>query len=434
MSEEGAELFTINRRKKEKVGEMLYRGWGIAIFCAVVIALAAVNPVAVKAADCPDRNSPASQLAGNNEFAFDLYKKIGSEETNTGKNIFFSPYSISTALGMTYAGARGETERQMAAVLHFSPDQAAVHGAFRDLATSVDGTGKSYQLSVGNALWGQQNYPFDSDFLSLISKYYAGGFNTVDFVRETEASRVKINRWVADKTADKIQNLLQQGDISNLTRLVLTNAIYFKSNWATPFEKTMTRPALFKVDAATTREVQMMARTGPLPYVENEQLQAVELPYAGNDLSMLVLLPKTDISVLEQQLSLQQLDELQAQLKPTPVSLYLPRFKFDARYALQDKKYLPAMGMVDAFDERLADFSGLTGNKELFISGVFHKAFIDVNESGTEAAAATAVVVGLKSMPPPSTIFRADHPFVFLIRHQSTGSILFLGRVANPAQ
>jgi len=189
---------------------MSYRVWGIAIFCVIVIAWAA-NPVGTKAADCPDRNLPAGQVAGNNEFALDLYKKVGSEETNTGRNIFFSPYSISTALGMTYAGARGETERQMAAVFHFSPDQAAVHGAFRDLATSVDGTGKSYQLNVGNALWGQQNYPFDSAFLSLISKYYAGGFNTVDFVGETEAGRVKINRWVADKTADKIQNLCSRG-------------------------------------------------------------------------------------------------------------------------------------------------------------------------------------------------------------------------------
>ena len=405
------------------------------VFGALAILLIAVNLHTVQAAaDCPDRKAVATQVAGNNDFALDLYKKISSDETNTGKNIFFSPYSISTALGMTYAGARSETERQMAAVLHFGPDQATLHSAFHDLSASVDGTGKEYQLNVGNALWGQQNYPFDKAFLSLISKYYAGGFNTVDFVQDTEPSRLKINQWVSDKTADKIKDLLQQGDISSLTRLVLTNAIYFKGDWATQFDKKMTRPASFNLGAAATSEVQMMMRTGQLPYAETDLFQAVELPYAGDDLYMLILLPKADISVLEQQLSRQQLEELPAQMKPTQLSLYLPRFKFDARYALQEKKYLPAMGMVDAFDERLADFSGLTGNKELFISGVFHKAYIDVTESGTEAAAATAVVMGLKSMPPPATVFRADLPFLFLIRHKPTGSILFIGRVSNPSQ
>lgn len=392
------------------------------------------SPIVQAAADCPEQRSKDSTVEGNGDFAFELYKKIGSNEANAGKNIFFSPYSISTALGMTYAGARGETEKQMSAVLHFGTDQDALHRAFHELSGSLDGAGKTYQLSIGNALWGQKNYPFDKGFLALIDKYYFGGFNTVDFIQETELSRQRINQWVADKTADKIKDLLQQGDVSGATRLVLTNAIYFKGDWATQFDKKMTRLAPFTLKPADTIDVQMMAQSGRFSYGETELLQAVEVPYAGDDLSMLVLLPRGDIGVMEEQLSQQKLEDLWVKMTPTQLNIYLPRFKFDARYGLHDKKFLPAMGMVDAFDERLADFSGLTGKKELFISGVFHKAFIDVNESGTEAAAATAVVVGLKSMPMPPTLFRADHPFVFVILHKPTRSILFMGRVANPAK
>ena len=413
---------------------MLHRWGRIGILGALVLLLVVSGPSLGESADCPDPDVIRARVADNNEFAFSLYQKIAGAEPNLGKNVFFSPYSISTALGMTYAGARDETAQQMAAALRFDTEQESLHQSFRDLAARLDGTGKPYQLKIANALWGQQNYPFEAKFLSLIGKYYAGGIQTLDFAQAPEPSRVTINQWVERQTADKIRNLLQQGDITSLTRLVLTNAIYFKGEWETPFEKNQTHPAPFKVNPGNTVEVPMMMRTGQVPYAATDTLQAVELPYAGKDLAMVLLLPKDDLGSLEQSLSRQQVGILLTQMQPTRLSLFLPRLKFDARYALQNKDYLPALGMIDAFDSQLADFSGLTGHKGLYISGIFHKAFIDVNESGTEAAAATAVVVGLKSMPPPATVFRADHPFLFLIHHKPTGSILFLGRVANPAQ
>ena len=413
---------------------MWHRWSRFGILGALILLLVVSGPSLGESADCPEPDRIRARVADNNEFAFSLYQKIAGAEPNLGKNVFFSPYSISTALGMTYAGARGETAQQMAAALRFDAEQESLHQSFRDLASRLDGTGKPYQLKIANALWGQRNYPFEAKFLSLIGEFYAGGFQTLDFSQAPEPSRVAINHWVERQTADKIRNLLQQGEITSMTRLVLTNAIYFKGEWETPFEKNQTHPAPFKVSPGNSVEVPMMVRTGQLPYTETDTLQAVELPYDGKDLAMVLLLPKDDLGSLEQNLSRQQVGILLAQLQPTRLSLFLPRFKFDARYALQNKDYLPALGMVAAFDSQKADFSGLTGHKGLYISGVFHKAFIDVNESGTEAAAVTAVVVGLKSMPPPATVFRADHPFLFLIHHKPTGSILFMGRIANPAQ
>jgi len=402
---------------------------------AFLLPMLAGSPVALMApSDCAEQSSVSGIAAGNSRFAFDLYKKIASDEANTSQNIFFSPYSISTALGMTYAGARGDTEKQMASVLNFSMDRDYQHRSFQTLAALVDGAGKKYQLSVGNALWGQISYPFDKEFLALIAQYYKGGFNLVDFASETEQSRQRINQWVEDKTADKIKELLQPGDISALTRLVLTNAIYFKGDWETKFDLKRTHSAPFMVFEGNTRDVQTMSQSGSFSYTETKLLQAIELPYIGDEMSMLILLPKGEMGTMEEQLSLQMINELQGQMQITPLSLYLPRFKFNARYGLHDKKYLPDMGMVDAFDEKLADFSGMTGKKNLVISGVFHKAFIEVNESGSEAAAATAVVVGLKSMPLSLVEFRADHPFIFMILHKATRSILFMGRVSNPVQ
>jgi serpin B len=413
----------------------MLRRWGVfGILGALVLLLVVGGPSLGESADCPEPDGIRAQVADNNEFAFSLYQKIAGAEPNRGKNVFFSPYSISTALGMTYAGARGETAQQMAAALRFNEDQEALHRSFRDLAARLDGTGKPYQLKIANALWGQRDFPFEAQYLSLIEKYYAGGFQTLDFAQAPEAGRTTINQWVERQTAGKIQELLRSGDISPATRLVLTNAIYFKGEWETSFDIKQTRPAPFKVIPGNTVEVPMMVRTGQLPYTETDTLQAVELPYAGKDLAMVLLLPKDDLGSLEQYLSRQQVGILLTQMQSTRLSLQLPRFKFDARYALQNQEYLPALGMVDAFDSRKADFSGLTGRRDLAVSGVFHKAFIDVNESGTEAAAATGGAVSLTSLPSREIVFRADHPFLFLIHHKPTGSILFMGRIANPAQ
>ena len=227
---------------------------------------------------------------------------------------------------------------------------------------------------------------------------------------------------------------MRPGDISPATRLVLTNAIYFKGNWVKAFDQRETWSAPFKLADGNSVSVPLMSRTASFAYAETAALQVAELPYAGENLAMLVILPKEGLAEIEQAMSRQWLAELSVKLRPALLSLQLPRFKFDARYALQNQEYLPALGMVDAFDSRKANFSGLTGRRDLAVSGVFHKAFIDVNESGTEAAAATGGAVSLTSLPSREIVFRADHPFLFLIHHKPTGSILFLGRVANPAQ
>ena len=413
----------------------MFRRWlGIGVLCLLVLLRLGGGFAPALAAAATEEDWVSERAAGNNEFAVALYQKISADSTNAGKNIFFSPYSISTALAMTYAGACGETARQMAAALHFDAEQQTLHRSFRALAARLDGTGKPYQLKIANALWGQSDYPFKPEFLSLVNEYYAGGLQTLDFSRDPEPGRERINQWVAGQTADKIQNLLQPGDITSLTRLVLTNAIYFKGDWVKAFNQQDTGPAPFKLTSGSSVSVPMMTRTAYFAYAGTETLQAVELPYAGDDLAMTVIVPKQDLSEVERTLSRQGLAELLAKLQPTRLSLYLPRFKFDARYALQSREYLPALGMIDAFDGRAADFSGLTGHRDLSVSGVFHKAFVDVNESGTEAAAATGMVVGLTSLPAREIVVRADHPFLFLIQHKPTGTILFLGRVANPAQ
>ena len=413
---------------------MWHRWSRFGILGALILLLVVSGPSLGESADCPEPDRIRARVADNNEFAFSLYQKIAGAEPNLGKNVFFSPYSISTALGMTYAGARGETAQQMSAALRFDAEQETLHQSFRDLATRLDGTGKPYQLKIANALWGQRDFPFEAQYLSLIEKYYDGGLQTLDFAQAPESGRTTINQWVERQTAGKIQELLRPGDISPATRLVLTNAIYFKGNWVKAFDQRETWSAPFKLADGNSVSVPLMSRTASFAYAETAALQVAELPYAGEDLAMLVILPKEGLAEIEQAMSRQWLAELSVKLRPALLSLQLPRFKFDARYALQNQEYLPALGMVDAFDSSKADFSGLTGRRDLAVSGVFHKAFIDVNESGTEAAAATGGAVSLTSLPSREIVFRADHPFLFLIHHKPTGSILFMGRIANPAQ
>ena len=387
--------------------------------------------VALSAGD----NSPATRelstlVAGNNEFAFDMYKKIS--ESNQNKNIFFSPHSISKALGMTYVGARGNTEKQMAKVLHFSIPQNELHGAFASLSqTLLDSGPRVYQLSIANALWGQREYPFTADFLALVEKNYQGAFHTADFISDKEGSRQTINQWTEQNTAGKIKNLLQPDDIDELTRLVLTNAIYFKGDWAAKFKPEQTRTEKFQVQPNIMVDVPMMHQTGQFGYAVTNQGQVLELPYAGKELSMLIFLPKDSGPDIGAELSADALNHWLANLDERPVSVTLPKFKFEARYGLSSM--LAKMGMPDAFILPGADFSGITGEKRLYITGVIHQAFIEVNEEGSEAAGATAVIMGTKSVAPKTPEFKADRPFTFLIRHKPTGAILFMGRIANPA-
>ena len=371
-------------------------------------------------------------VTGSNNFAVDLYKKITSTRQN--ENVFFSPMDISMAMGMTFAGARGNTEKQMAAVMHFSLVQADLHAAFSQLSQKLKiADPKEYQLNIANALWGQKKYPFTADFLKLIKSQYDGGFQAVDFAAATEESRRTINSWVEKQTDEKIKDLLQQGDVTARTRLVLTNAIYFKGDWVKPFKNTATWDATFNVRPAEILSVPSMHQEGVFGYKAAEGVQVLEMPYAGRDLSMFVLLPQGNLHELDMKLSPEELERLLSGMEEREVKIALPKFKFEARYRLGN--LLSEMGMPDAFDERHADFSGMTGAKDLFISAIIHQAVIDVNENGSEAAAATAVTIALTGIRvmPDVVEFKVDRPFLFLIRHKPTGTILFMGRVTNPA-
>jgi len=378
----------------------------------------------------------------NNRFALDLYGKL----KNGDENLFFSPYSISTALAMTYAGARTSTAEEMAKTLHFDLPAERLHSAYaemiRDLNEAGLGTAEpgeagkkgDFQLSVANRLWGQKGEQFLKEFLDLTERSYGAGLSEVDYVGDTEGARKTINDWVEKQTADKIKELIKQGVLNAATRLVLTNAIYMKAEWLAKFKKQDTNPAPFFAAGGKEIQVPTMHQTSILGYAEMDNLQALELTYKGNRLSMIILLPeqKNGLAGLEKRLTPNNLSQWLAQLKPQKVRVALPKFKATREFSLA--QVLQSLGMTKAFDGNQADFSGMNGKKNLFISAVVHKAFVNVDEEGTEAAAATAVVMKLTAAPMPERIpeFRADHPFVFLIRDRVSGAILFMGRVAEP--
>jgi serpin B len=365
-------------------------------------------------------------VQGNTEFALALYQELSAKEGN----LFFSPYSISTALAMTYAGARGETARQMAQALHFSLEQEQLHPAFALLEEHLAGVQKKgqVQLRVANSLWPDERFALLEAFLALAKRFYGVQVTPVNY-GEPEPARQRINAWVEEKTEKRIRDLIPPGVLSPFTALVLVNAIYFKGDWASQFEPRLTKESPFWVTPQEQVQVMMMAQKHEFGYGRVDGLQILELPYAGEDLSMVVLLPgeRDGLAALEDRLTAENLDRWTRYLWETEVEVYLPRFEVTLPFSLSST--LMAMGMVDAF--RNADFSGMAEGP-LGIDEVLHKAFVKVNEEGTEAAAATAVVMG-RSIPAPPAIFCADHPFLFFIRENATGSILFLGRMVNPA-
>ncbi|MGA2070108.1 MAG: serpin family protein [Sedimentisphaerales bacterium] len=371
-------------------------------------------------------------VAGNNKFALELYSKINEKQGN----LFLSPYSISTALAMTYAGAKSETEKQMADTLCFSTmSSEQLHEEFGSLIRKLNAAGEKggYELVVANAIWGQKGYNFLPEFLTLVKTNYDGNLEQVDFKTQAEAARKTINAWVEKKTKDKIKELIKPKMLDSTTRLVLTNAIYFKGKWANQFMSVQTKDAPFTLLGGQKVNVPMMYQTEKFGYKEVNNIQVLEMPYVNNDLSMVVLLPKKldGISELEKDLNNDNLARWIDDLRKRKVQVFFPRFKMTSEFELA--RVLGAMGMPDAFSAEKADFSGMNGNHELSISAVVHKAYVDVNEEGTEAAAATGVGVIATSIESPPPVFRADHPFIFLIRDNKSGSILFLGRVANPA-
>ncbi len=374
---------------------------------------------------------------GNNSFAFDLYRALREKEDG---NLFYSPFSISLALAMTWAGARGETERQMAETLHFTLPQDRLHPAFNaldlELARRGQGArgkdGKGFRLHIVNALWGQEGYQFLPEFLETLARHYDAGLRLLDFAGNPEAARGVINDWVNEQTEGRIRDLLPPGAIDTLTRLVLTNAIYFNAAWDRPFDSKATRDGAFYLLDGSQVTVPMMRRTASSGFVVGEGFQAVELPYDGNELAMVILLPDAGrFEEFENSLDVRRVEEILRGLTYGEVTLTMPRFRIESDFGLADT--LAAMGMPAAFRPDQADFSGMDGSRALSISRILHKAFVVVDESGTEAAAATAVVVGLTALRPGAEI-TVDRPFIFLIRDLQTGTILFVGRVVNPAQ
>lgn len=375
-------------------------------------------------------------VRGNSRFAFDLYAALREEDGN----LFYSPHSISVALAMMYAGANERTARQMEEVLRFqlAPDQ--LHPAFNvlDLELSSRGErssgqdGEGFQLNIANAIWGQKEYAFLPRFLDTLAENYGAGMRVVDFIEDPAASRKSINDWVAERTGDRIRDLIPEGLINPLTRLVLANAIYFNAAWRLPFDERRTSTAPFHMLSGNRIDVPMMRQTEAFNYARHEktQAQAVELLYSGEETSMLILLPAAGkYDQFESSLSADIISEVSKQLSPVRIRLSIPSFEIASEFRLADT--LAGLGMSDAFDPQSADFSGMNGTKDLYLSAVVHKAFVKVDERGTEAGAATGGTIGVTSLPPA---FTADRPFIFLIRDRATDAILFVGRVLDPTE
>ena len=413
-----------------------------AVLAAVIGCSAPEVTAQVVKSDKPRDTSPQTTadnsntlVDGNSALALSLYQSIRATEGN----IFFSPYSISEAMAMTWAGARGQTETDIAVAMHFTLPQEKLHPAFNqlDLALASRGQGakgkdgEGFRLHVVNAIWGQQGYKFTSQYLDTLATNYGAGLRLADFTKQPDQSRVMINNWVAEQTENRIKDLIPAGSINSLTRLVLTNAIYFNAAWLQPFQKSATTQGPFHRLSNGDVNVSMMKQTGSFRYTEGANYQATEMLYDGQELSMVVILPKAGaFGDFEKTLDSPTLEAVLDGLKTREVALTMPKFQFEMSLGL--KQALTGLGMGVAFTDA-ADFSGMNGGHDLRIQDVLHKAFVAVDEDGTEAAAASAVIVGTTAMPVDIAEMKIDRPFLFLIRDNATGTILFLGRVNDPS-
>ncbi|XP_020556383.1 leukocyte elastase inhibitor [Oryzias latipes] len=374
----------------------------------------------------------------NISFSLAMFRQLSEDHRTT--NIFFSPFSISSALAMVMLGARGDTATQMAECLKTQDCQEEVHTLFQQLLEELNKPRAGFLLSVANRLYGEQSFLFLKEFLKQTSSCYNAELESVDFRNKYEEARIKINSWVEKQTQDKIKDLVGEGILNNTTTLVLVNAIYFKGTWDQQFLGIRTEDAEFRLNKKDKNPVMMMRQEAKFPYVKIPEIdcQILEMPYEGKELSMLIFLPR---EILDESTGLERLEKLLTyekfmewtspeKMDLTKVDVRLPRFKMEEKYNL--KKVLTRMGMVDAFDQAKCNFSGISAAKDLYLYDAIHKAFVEVNEKGTEAAAATAMFMCNSSGNLKQQYFTADHPFLFFIRHNSSMNILFAGRFCSP--
>jgi serine protease inhibitor len=414
---------------------------GLGFVCAIVLALGIVAALPQTATPFTASPEVKSAVESNTAFALDLYQKLKEKPGN----LFFSPYSISSALAMSYAGARNQTERQMARTLHFNLAQTNLHDAFGALGVRMNKVQRWNRITLltANSLWCQQDYPFEKSFLDLVRIRYGGDARQVDFKKSAEAAGTAMNEWVEEKTKGEIKGIIGMGQLTPYTRLILCNAIYFKGNWQNQFKTSDTKPMNFGVNTNQAVTVPMMWQKSEFKMTHNDDgtVEMLELPYSGTDLCMIIFLPVAipyvpgfehfSLPDLEQRLTLENLHAWtamldQARLEET--SVVLPRFTTAQTFDLANE--LKSLGMSSAFNDS-ADFSGIKATTNLFISDVIHKAFVEVNETGTEAAAVSLALVKTRGM---TRSFRADHPFIFLIRENGSGTILFIGRIIDPTK
>lgn len=389
-----------------------------------------VTPIATVTTPKQHSNANASGIAnGINNFTFKTYSVLSNESGN----LFFSPFSVSTALSMAAEGSGGKTLEEMRNVLGLSDNSSANHAGFENLLNSLNAKNAGYNLSIADAIWIEKTFSVKQEFSSALSTYYYSLAQQADFVNNAGKERTNINNWVAGKTNNKILDLIPQGGVDSYTRMVIVDAIYFKGNWAQQFDKNDTQTATFFVLQSKNVSVPMMhlSKSENASYYSDNELKALEMDYQGDNLSMLILLPNQNygLSEVEAGLSSAEISDIRSKLVHKSVQVWLPKFNMTKSEEMSG--LLKELGMKSAFDPHVADFSAINSTEGLYISYVFHKAFINVNETGTEAAAATTVIVvgsAMEILPE----FRADHPFLFFIMDKPTGAILFMGRVANP--
>jgi serpin B len=371
----------------------------------------------------------SSVAEANNSFAFNLY----SQFSDSNNNIFFSPLSISNVGAMLYEGARGETADQILNVFGFPKDKKELRSSFAELNQRLNAPGRPYKLHTANALWAEKTYTFLKEYIDTVKHHYGGEARNVDFVNDAEGSTKLINDWIDNQTEHRITNMFDPGSLNQVTRLALTNAIYFKGNWAKQFDKDYTKDEDFHVTSGKVIKVPMMKMptdSFDFRYTENEKIQVLEMPYKGENLSMLVFLPKNnDLTGIEKSIDSEELMNLRRRMYPQKVQIWMPKFEFKTSYNLNST--LMNMGMKLPFG-MVADFSGMDGSHRLYVDQMKHDAFVKVDEEGTEAAAATGASMRLKAVITQPKFFKADHPFMFIINELGSGNILFMGRITNP--